>query len=64
MPEATFEFDEAERRLLERIRRRYNLQSCEQAAEWLIKSRLRRAAIKLTGRGRALYPVNSGRSGE
>lgn len=57
MPEAQFEYDEAERELLERIRRRYALQSCEQAAEWLVKARLRRAAIKLTGRGRALYPV-------
>lgn len=58
MPEAHFEFDEADRELLERIQRRYGLQSCEQAAEWLIKARLRRAAIRITGRGRALYPVN------
>lgn len=57
MPEAHFDFDEADRELLERIQRRYGLQSCEQAAEWLIKARLRRAATKLTGRGRALYPV-------
>lgn len=57
MPEVHFEFDEADRELLERIRQRYGLLSCEQAAEWLIKARLRRAAIKLTGRGRALNQV-------
>ena len=57
MPEAHVEFDEQERELLERIRQRYGLADCEQAAEWLVKARLRRAAIKLTGRGRALYPV-------
>lgn len=57
MPEAHFEYDEADHALLERIRQRYGLHDCQQAAEWLVKARLRRAAIKLTGRGRALYPV-------
>lgn len=62
MPEANFEYDESDRALLERIRQRYGLQDCEQAAEWLIKARLRRAAVRLTGRGRALYPVNREKS--
>ncbi|MEH6490733.1 hypothetical protein [Halopseudomonas sp.] len=57
MPEAHVEFDETERELLERIRQRYGLDDCAQAAEWLVRARLRRAAKSITGRGRALYPV-------
>ncbi|MEH6564590.1 MAG: hypothetical protein V7756_04610 [Halopseudomonas sp.] len=57
MPQALFEYDDTERSLLERIRIQQGLQDCDQAAEWLIKARLRRAALRLTGRGRALYPV-------
>lgn len=57
MPQAHFDYDDVERSLLERVRQQQGLCDCEQAAEWLVKVRLRRAALKLTGRGRALYPV-------
>ncbi|MEO1819445.1 MULTISPECIES: hypothetical protein [Pseudomonadaceae] len=60
MPEAHFQYDEADRALLDRIRERLQLSSRDEAAEWLVKARLRRAAMKLTGRGRALYPVGRG----
>jgi len=57
MPQASFDYDESDKALLERVRRRYHLQDCQQAAEWLIKARLRRATRRLAGRGRALYPI-------
>lgn len=51
-----------QRDALERVRQQEGLQTIEQAAEWLIKQRLRSASLQLTGRNRALYPVrNRGR---
>ncbi len=57
MPQAHFDYDDLEHSLLERIRQQQGLADLDQAAEWLIRTRLRRATNKLTGRGRALYPV-------
>jgi hypothetical protein len=61
MPETSTEIalSDAERDALERIRQMHGLQSLEQAAEWLAKRRLRRAAKQINGRGRALYLARS-----
>ncbi|WP_313552398.1 hypothetical protein [Pseudomonas sp.] len=57
MPQASFDYDDSECDLLDRVQQRKGLADRDQAAEWLVKTRLRRAAIKLTGRSRALYEV-------
>lgn len=44
---------------LEAVRIQQGLESLDQAAEWLMRRRLRKGTISLTGRGRALYPINS-----
>jgi len=44
--------------LLEQVRDENGLASVDQAAEWLLRRRLRKGTQGLTGRGRALYPVN------
>lgn len=60
MPNVTIHFTEQERAVLEAVRQRMGLETIEQAADWLAKSRLRRSARHATGRGRALYPVLKG----
>lgn len=45
--------------MLEKVRRHQGLETVEQAAEWLAKSALRKAAKRTSGRGRALYQVRS-----
>ncbi|MGK5079620.1 hypothetical protein [Janthinobacterium sp. HLX7-2] len=57
MPDHQITLNDDERALLEIVRQRQGLASIEQAAEWLIKSRLRKQAKNMTGRGRALYQV-------
>lgn len=61
MPEIEMELSEQERQLLETVRHQQGLDTLNQAAEWLIKQRLRGASLRLTGRNRALYPVRKGR---
>lgn len=61
MPEVTLELTEQQARLLEVIRQQQGLDSQDQAAEWLVKQRLRRASLKLTGRARALHAVGGPR---
>jgi pyridoxal/pyridoxine/pyridoxamine kinase len=60
MHQVGFTCNDDELDLLEQIRDSQKLATVDQAAEWLIKKRLRRVAIKLCGRNRALYavPVN------
>ncbi|MET3916222.1 ethanolamine ammonia-lyase small subunit [Variovorax sp. OAS795] len=58
MPEHTIHLTDADRTLIERVRQERGFPSPEAAAEWLIKTRLRRAARNSTGRGRALYLVD------
>lgn len=53
-----FTYSDDEHRLLERVRESQRLADIDQAAEWLVKTRLRRAAMKLCGRSRALYSVS------
>ena len=57
MPEHQISLNDEERAVLELVRQRQGLASIEQAAEWLIKSRLRKQSKNMTGRGRALYQV-------
>ncbi|SDI77660.1 hypothetical protein [Variovorax sp. OV700] len=58
MPEHIIHLTDADRTLIERVQEERGLPSLEAAAEWLIKTRLRRAARTSTGRGRALYLVD------
>lgn len=57
MPELNFELTEEQSQRLDQVRQQQGLQTLNQAAEWLIKQRLRGASQQLTGRNRALYPV-------
>lgn len=41
--------------VLNKVRVQQNLKTNEEAAEWLLRRRLRKGAQGLTGRGRALY---------
>lgn len=60
MPDIQVELNEDELRILETIRQQQGLQTLDQAAQWLVKQRLRSASMRLTGRNRALYPVRKG----
>ncbi|ACR27577.1 MULTISPECIES: hypothetical protein [Burkholderia] len=63
MPELEITFTEQDAELLERVRQQEGLATLQQAAEWLVKRRLRLGTRRLTGRDRALYVVhNSSRS--
>ena len=57
MYENKITLSESDMDLLERVRVQQGLQTIDQAAEWLAKTRLRRTARHANGRGRALYPV-------
>lgn len=57
MPDHNITFSPAQLELLERVRQQQGLESITQAAEWLAKTALRKAARRTSGRGRALYPV-------
>lgn len=60
MPDHHIPLTAAERETLERVRRDQGLDNLQQAAEWLAKTALRKAARQSSGRGRALYPVRRG----
>lgn len=57
MPEQEIHITDEEREILEQVRLQQGLETIEQAAEWLAKSRLRRQSKQMTGRGRAIYLV-------
>lgn len=57
MPEQPVELDQQARAVLDAVRHQQGLETREQAAEWLLRRRIRRGAQGLTGRGRALYEV-------
>lgn len=59
MPEVQhfFELNDQEKEVLEQVREAKGLNSLDEAARYLIKSRLRKAAMKATGRNRAIYLV-------
>ncbi|MFZ2307552.1 MAG: hypothetical protein WAW73_07295 [Rhodoferax sp.] len=58
MPEHTIILSDEDHKLLERVQAARGMATPQDAAEWLIKTRLRRAVRQATGRGRALYLVN------
>ncbi|MBK1711282.1 hypothetical protein [Rubrivivax gelatinosus] len=58
MPEHAITLSDADLDMLERVRQSQGLADVHQAAEWLAKVRLRRAARASTGRGRALNLVH------
>lgn len=62
MPDHTINLTEAQLAQLEAVREQQGLDSIQQAAEWLAKLALRKAARRTSGRGRALYPVNREKS--
>lgn len=59
MPEERLSVDAELEALLEQVRQREGLETQEQAAEWLLRRRLRKGTASLTGRGRALYQVGN-----
>ncbi|MEB3733422.1 hypothetical protein ULF88_03095 [Halopseudomonas pachastrellae] len=59
MPNLQITLSDDQLELLEEVRRHQGLESVEQAAEWLAKTALRKAARRTSGRGRALYQVRS-----
>ncbi|SDK70339.1 hypothetical protein [Billgrantia gudaonensis] len=60
MPEETLNVDDRMEALLDRVRHQEGLETNAQAAEFLLRRRLRKGVQGLTGRGRALYPINPG----
>ncbi|QEM80192.1 hypothetical protein [Halomonas binhaiensis] len=59
MPEQPIPVDDRMAAILDEVCQRCGLETREQAAEFLIRRRIRRGSSSLTGRGRALYPVNN-----
>ena len=57
MPEQPMELDPQMTAVLDATREQQDLETRQQAAEWLLRRRIRRGAQGLTGRGRALYEV-------
>ncbi|MDC8802535.1 hypothetical protein PRZ61_03610 [Halomonas pacifica] len=57
MPEQAMELGQQMTAVLDAIRDQQGLETREQAAEWLLRRRIRRGAQGLTGRGRAIYEV-------
>ncbi|WP_219908271.1 hypothetical protein [Marinobacter sp. 3-2] len=55
------ELTDQQAELLDTIRKQQGLETIDQAAEWLIKQRMRGASLKLTGRNRALHAVGGPR---
>lgn len=53
--------DDEMERTLEAVRQQQGLETKDQAAEWLLRRRMRKGVGNLTGRGRALYEIR-GRS--
>mgnify|MGYP003121368468 FL=1 len=61
MPQHHLVLDEELERQLEAVRQQQGLETIDQAAEWLLRRRMRKGVGSLTGRGRALYDIR-GRS--
>ena len=59
MPEKILEtsLSKKEKEVLERVKEIKGLASLDEAARYLMKKRLRNAALKATGRNRAIYLV-------
>lgn len=61
MPEIDLELTDQQAELLDTVRKQQGLETMDQAAEWLVKQRMRGASLKLTGRNRALHAVGGPR---
>lgn len=57
MPEQPMELDSNTNTVLDAVCQQQGLATREQAAEWLLRRRIRRGTQEITGRGRALYEV-------
>ncbi|WP_447529833.1 hypothetical protein [Vreelandella sp. TE19] len=62
MPQHQVALDDELEAKLEAVRQQQGLDTIEQAAEWLLRRRMRKGVGSLTGRGRALYDTGRGRS--
>lgn len=61
MPQQQLELDQQMNAVLDAICEQQGLETREQAAEWLLRRRIRRGAQGLVGRGRAIYDVKGSR---
>lgn len=59
MPQQPFEMEPDIKAVLDAVCQQQGLATREQAAEWLLRRRIRRGTQEITGRGRALYPVRN-----
>lgn len=59
MPQQPIEMDEHTQAVLDAVCQQQELATREQAAEWLLRRRIRRGTQEITGRGRALYAVRN-----
>lgn len=57
MPDVEIQLTEQIEAVLEEVRQQQGLATIEQAAEWLVKSRIRRAAERIAGKRRAFKLV-------
>ncbi|GAA0832602.1 hypothetical protein [Cupriavidus pauculus] len=57
MPDIEIQLTEQIEAVLEEVRQQQGLATIEQAAEWLAKARIRRAAERMTGKRRAFKLV-------
>jgi hypothetical protein len=57
MPEQPMELDSNTNAVPDAVCQQQSLATREQAAEWLLRRRIRRGTQEITGRGRALYAV-------
>lgn len=63
MPKQQLNLTQQAEAALEAVREQQGLETLEQAAEWLLRRRIRRGSQGLTGRGRALYDTQRGNGG-
>lgn len=56
----TMELDQQMKAVLDAVCKQQGLETREQAAEWLLRRRIRRGTQGLVGRGRAIYEVKGG----
>ena len=61
MTKLRLSLDEELEEAIAAVREREGLETLDQAAEWLLRRRLRKGTQSLTGRGRALCDVKGGR---
>lgn len=63
MPEMQITVSDNDLAMLEQVRESHGLPSIEEAAIWLVKSRIREQMKRVSGRGRAMFEVKRGNGG-